>query len=108
MNRYASVALCGVLALSGCGSKKTFTFARGPVNGLCDTVQDRCLKGTPAGTGDNSPPYEWTCLGRNGGVNDSCSVPTAAIAEGEFFAGQGDLVERIRSAGPSSGKTVHI
>ena len=69
-----------------------------PVHGQCGTLQDACLLGDPSGTGDTSSPYQWTCLGRYGGTNDSCSVPTARIEADEVFAGQNALEEKVKTA----------
>ena len=66
------------------------------------------MLGDPAGTGDTSPPYGWMCLGRYGGTNDTCSVPTARVEPNEIFAGQNELETKVKEAGPLRGKlTVH-
>ena len=98
--RYLSV-LCTVLSLAGCALISPE--APSPVNGRCSTTQqDRCLFGTPTGTGDRSAPYEWTCAGSYGGVNDSCYLPTARV-DGSVFAGQPALAQKVKAAGPLRG-----
>ena len=90
--------LCLALSLGGCAGKKVPEPPQ-PVNGWCDTVQDACLLGDPSSTGETSPPYGWMCLGRYGGENDICSVPTARIERDEVFAGQNALEEKVRTEG---------
>ena len=92
--------LCAFVFLAGCGAKNG---SQALVNGQCGTVQDACRFGTPSGTGDTSAPYAWVCLGRGGGVNDTCSVPTAPVDPGEKFAGQNELAEKVKAAGPMRG-----
>ena len=98
------VTLCLVLPIVGCASK-TIPISKPPqpVNGQCGIIQDVCILGDPSGTGDTTPPYGWMCLGRYGGTNDPCSVPTAQIEEGEIFAGENALEEKIKAAGPLRG-----
>ena len=103
--RTSALTLCAMLSLTGCATKTTLPPQLQPVNGQCDTVTDMCLLGTPSATSGSR--YEWVCLGRNGGTHAQCSVPTALYTEDdEFFSGQGELVERVKSAGPLRGKLV--
>ena len=82
------VAVWCVLFCIGCAGKKPATPPQQPVNGQCGVTQDMCILGTPSGTGDTTPPYGWMCLGRSGGTNATCSVPTAKIEDDEFFSGK--------------------
>ena len=99
--------LCIVLIMAGCAGKGPgpVTPPQPPVDGSCGYVQNACLLGTPSGTDDTSSPYGWMCLGIRGGADASCSVPTASLTdEDEFFAGENDLVTRVKAAGPLRGK----
>ena len=96
------VTLCIVFSLAGCASKKMPKPPQ-PVNGQCGIIQDACILGDPSGTGDTTPPYGWMCLGRYGGTNDPCSVPTARIERGEVFAGQNALEKKVKAVGPLRG-----
>ena len=74
---------------------------------MCSLLQDRCRIGKPANTGDTSSPYEWVCLGVDGGSNASCSRQTARpVWEDWYFAGENNLVTRVNAAGPLKGKLV--
>ncbi len=100
------VALSVLLSLLGCAGRGKPNVPTEPVNGRCGVMQDVCVLGTPSDTGDTTPPYGWMCLGRNGGTNDTCSVPTARIEEDEVFAGQKTLEEKVKAVGPLRGKMV--
>lgn len=99
-------ALCVSLVLAvlaGCAGNPPVQPPMPPVDGQCGDLQDYCLLGTPSGIGETAPPYGWVCLGRNGGKDAPCSVPTARIDEGEVFAGQNELEEKVKAAGPLRG-----
>ena len=91
------LALC-IAFVAGCALK-----APPPRDGICGFIHDACSVGTPAGTGDTSPPYEWRCLGENGGAPAACSLPIARIESDETFAGQNALADRLKTAGPLRG-----
>ena len=94
--------ICVAAVLTGCAGK---TEPQPPQteNGLCGFKQDTCRLGIPSNTGDTTSPYEWMCLSRFGGSNDSCSIPTAGIGAGEVFAGRNLLEEKVKTAGPLQG-----
>ena len=99
-----TLVLCTVLLLAGCASKTTPTVTSPqPVNGQCGVVQDVCLFGTPADTGDTTPPYGWKCLGLRDGRTTTCSVPIAKIEKDEVFGGQNALEAKVKAAGPLRG-----
>ena len=98
--------ICVVPTLAGCGASKREPATLNPVNGSCGIRQDTCKLGTPSETGDTAPPYKWTCSGRHGGKTDFCSVPITGMEEGEVFAGQNELEEKVKAAGPLRGKLV--
>ena len=91
------LVLGAVVFLVGCGAKSA---SQGPVNGQCGVEQNACVLGAPTNTGDTTSPYEWVCLGRGGGVNDHCSVPTAKVDPGEKFAGRANWRRRSRRRDP--------
>ena len=96
------LTLCLALSLGSCAGKNLPEPPQ-PINGRCGIVQDACLVGNPSGTGETAAPYGWMCLGRYGGMNDTCSVPTARIEKDEIFAGQNALEEKVKAAGPLRG-----
>ena len=104
----AVTALCLMFFWAGCaGRGKPYTPDLSPRDAQCHDRRDRCLVGTPSNTGDTKAPYEWTCLGRHGGANASCSRPTASFAPADrFFAGEANFVNRVKAAGPLRGKLV--
>ena len=102
------IATVAFALLAGCSSRAMLQMPGAPLaqTGLCGS-QNYCLVGTPSNTDDTTPPYEWVCLGINGGADTPCSVPTASLTdEDEFFAGDNDLVTRVKAAGPLRGKLV--
>ena len=102
-------ALCLMSLWAGCSSKARPQPPEPPAaqDGRCGYAQNHCLLGTPSDTGDTTAPYEWVCLGVYGGAETPCSVPVAALTdEDEFFAGDNDLVTRVKAAGPLKGKLV--
>ena len=107
MVKYRSLfGLCALSALAGCASNGAVPQPmppQQPFDGVCGIRQDYCLVGTPSRTGDTTPPYEWMCLGFDGGKNASCSVPTAHVEGGEVFAGQRELEKKAKDAGPMRG-----
>ena len=100
------LALCAAFLIAGCASKSVTKTGQPPIAGMCGIKQDVCRRGTPSATGDTTAPYGWTCLGLYGGADDTCSAPIAAIGDDEFFAGQNDLVTRLKAAGPLRGEFV--
>ena len=99
------LTVVSVVVLAGCAGKGgPKTSVPEAINGRCGSVRDVCLLGDPSNTGDTSSPYGWMCLGRNGGQNDTCSVPTAPLEWGESFSGQDALVDRIKARGPLRGR----
>ncbi len=65
-----------------CASTATAT------NGLCDnTTNNSCTTGTLSDTTDSSTNYLWSCLGANGGTDDSCSLAKVYSCTGTYDVG---------------------
>ena len=101
-----SIALLVMTFFASCSAKNGPTLPQ-LQDGVCSLSQDRCTIGRPSNTGDTSSPYEWVCLGINGGANASCSRRiTIRGTNDRFFAGENNLATRVNAAGPLKGKLV--
>lgn len=64
--------LCSNVVSGGSGTGVSVSSST--VNGVCSTLPQFCLDGTPVDMADTSTHYRWSCNGVNGGTDASCEA----------------------------------